>query len=518
MRRQLVASGAAVTTALAVGLAVSALPAVATHVQPVTFEGNPTCSDLVDGGVTELKVDPGASGTFTDGTLTVTIAVTVTDAGPVFDWTSNIGVDAVFSKGGPIGGNLYVYDPEATADTGLHSPVNPKNNKYSGLSHISFCYDKDATTKPPTPSETPSKTPTEEPTKPPTTETPSMAPTTPGRPRCRCRPRCPLVPLPAVAAVLRGWPGWCWPVLRQRPGPRWSPGAASCMTPDPTHHPAHRRVTRGPARFAAGLALAAVLATIAIAATRGPDPAEDPAADPGALSAQHPPATPAATPTPTPPVEQSEVPLDPADSQAEAITGPYTLRIPRIGVDAPVVPIHSTQDRVLLPPRDPGIAGWWSDGAAPGAAHGSAVLVGHTVRNNGGGDLRRRRHPAQWRHHRGGRIHYGADLPRPDRRRAAQRPSSPRRRTDLHPNRTRPTRRHHLRRLGRHHLAIQHHHHRHTRLNTPPPEMPIRRRHYPGDCCCRRQRMAASRKSSISPSRTACGLPTSCSVRRSLTI
>ena len=84
-------------------------------------------------------------------------------------------------------------------------------------------------------------------------------------------------------------------------------------------------------------------------------------------------------------MEQSEVPLDPADSQAEAITGPYTLRIPRIGVDAPVVPIRSTQDRVLLPPRDPGIAGWWSDGAAPGASHGSAVLVGHTVRNNGGG-------------------------------------------------------------------------------------------------------------------------------------
>ena len=157
------------------------------------------------------------------------------------------------------------------------------------------------------------------------------------------------------------------------------------MTPDPTHHPAHRRVTRGPARFTAGLALAAVLATIAIAATRGPDHPDDPGADPGTPSAQQPPTTPTATPTPTPPVEQSEVPLDPADSQAEAITGPYTLRIPRIGVDAPVVPIHSNQDRVLLPPRDPGIAGWWSDGAAPGAPHGSAVLVGHTVRNNGGG-------------------------------------------------------------------------------------------------------------------------------------
>ena len=46
-------------------------------------------------------------------------------AGQTFDWTSNIGVDAVFVKGGPVGGNLYVYDPEATADTGLHAPAKP---------------------------------------------------------------------------------------------------------------------------------------------------------------------------------------------------------------------------------------------------------------------------------------------------------------------------------------------------------------------------------------------------------
>jgi LPXTG-site transpeptidase (sortase) family protein len=84
-------------------------------------------------------------------------------------------------------------------------------------------------------------------------------------------------------------------------------------------------------------------------------------------------------------VDQSEVPLEPAESQAEAISGPYTLRIPRIGVDAPVIPIESNEDRVLLPPRDPGVAGWWSDGAAPGEPEGSAILVGHTVRNNGGG-------------------------------------------------------------------------------------------------------------------------------------
>ena len=180
MRRQLVASGAAVTTALAVGLAMSALPAVANHVEPETIRGNPTCSGMISDGIIELKVEPVADGTFSDGTLTVTIDVRDTADGSVFDWTSNIGVDAVFVKGGP-NGNLYVYDPEATADTGLHAPVNPNNNQFYGLSHISFCYDKDETATPPTkpPTTPPTKPPTESPTKPPTTETPSMAPTTP---------------------------------------------------------------------------------------------------------------------------------------------------------------------------------------------------------------------------------------------------------------------------------------------------------------------------------------------------
>jgi LPXTG-site transpeptidase (sortase) family protein len=61
------------------------------------------------------------------------------------------------------------------------------------------------------------------------------------------------------------------------------------------------------------------------------------------------------------------------------------LRIPRIGVDAAVVSIQSNEQRVLNPPRDPRLAGWWSDGAAPGERQGSAVMVGHTVRNQGGG-------------------------------------------------------------------------------------------------------------------------------------
>src|SRR5918995_4069215 len=88
----------------------------------VEVDENATCADLAPEGASwiELKVEPVGDGTFTDGTLTVTIDVRNTDDGPVFDWTSNIGVDAVFVKGGP-GGLLYVYDPESMGDTGLHA-------------------------------------------------------------------------------------------------------------------------------------------------------------------------------------------------------------------------------------------------------------------------------------------------------------------------------------------------------------------------------------------------------------
>jgi hypothetical protein len=157
MRRKLLASGAALGAALVVGVAMVALPATATHVAPTTVSGNPTCSQLVP-GTTELKVEPVQDGTFTDGTLTVTVDVRDTAAGQVFDWTSNIGVDAVFAKGGNTG-NLYLYSPEATSDTGLHAPANRSGN-WAGLSHISFCYDAGDETPPPTPTPTPTTSPT----------------------------------------------------------------------------------------------------------------------------------------------------------------------------------------------------------------------------------------------------------------------------------------------------------------------------------------------------------------------
>lgn len=62
---------------------------------------------------------------------------------------------------------------------------------------------------------------------------------------------------------------------------------------------------------------------------------------------------------------------------------PVRVRIPALDVDAPVVPI-GTRDDTLVPPSDPTRLGWWSAGARPGAAEGSALVTGHTVHTGGG--------------------------------------------------------------------------------------------------------------------------------------
>jgi hypothetical protein len=99
--------------------------------------GNPSCP----AGTYELKIEPVGDGTYTGQFgFSVTIDVRETGDGPVFDFTSNKGVDAVIVKGGP-NANVYDYNPEVTSGTGLHAPVNPSNGNYYGLSHISFCYD-----------------------------------------------------------------------------------------------------------------------------------------------------------------------------------------------------------------------------------------------------------------------------------------------------------------------------------------------------------------------------------------
>ncbi|MEY4635247.1 MAG: hypothetical protein RJA55_1045 [Acidobacteriota bacterium] len=114
---------------------------------PVLILGNSTCGVITDGAATgEAKIEPVSSGTYLFGGVSVTLTVINTPSGPTFNWTSTLGVTSVFAKGGNAG-NHYVYPSEDNGDTSLHSPINPSNGTYYGLSHVSFCYDKDLTVK-----------------------------------------------------------------------------------------------------------------------------------------------------------------------------------------------------------------------------------------------------------------------------------------------------------------------------------------------------------------------------------
>ncbi len=153
--RPVLAVTVAATLVLALVIFYAGFPALAASVEPIEISGNQTCGALAaqfGGGQTwiEFKRDSGPTdGVFGDGTLSVTVSNSDTHQ---FDWSSNIGLDAVFVKAGP-GGFLYLYDPpgpEATADTDLIGSAK------SAISHISYCYDPDdtsttsSTTEPPT--------------------------------------------------------------------------------------------------------------------------------------------------------------------------------------------------------------------------------------------------------------------------------------------------------------------------------------------------------------------------------
>ncbi|MBW2525713.1 MAG: hypothetical protein JRI23_16135 [Deltaproteobacteria bacterium] len=105
----------------------------ASMVSPDRVEGNPTCASL---GLGDFQVELNSNGT---ADLGYGNSITVSNSdGKYFDWSSTIGIDAVIVKGGDAA-NVYAYDPEAMADTGLHSPL--KNGGVPDLSHMYFCYD-----------------------------------------------------------------------------------------------------------------------------------------------------------------------------------------------------------------------------------------------------------------------------------------------------------------------------------------------------------------------------------------
>jgi hypothetical protein len=74
----------------------------------------------------------------------------------------------------------------------------------------------------------------------------------------------------------------------------------------------------------------------------------------------------------------------PDEAQARPVVRPVLLRIRSIELDARVVPVGVRDDEVALPRRDTRV-GWYRNGAAPGAARGTAVLLGHVRTAHGPG-------------------------------------------------------------------------------------------------------------------------------------
>jgi hypothetical protein len=122
---------AVLMAALALGVFVGPVQAAP---EPVFVPGNPSCAGAL--------IEPVESGTYSvdfDG-FTGTITITVNEDGTfdfVTDSPSHL-VTSVLVKGGP-NANLYTYPaPGVSSDTGLHAPVNLKNGKFYGLSHLCF--------------------------------------------------------------------------------------------------------------------------------------------------------------------------------------------------------------------------------------------------------------------------------------------------------------------------------------------------------------------------------------------
>lgn len=72
------------------------------------------------------------------------------------------------------------------------------------------------------------------------------------------------------------------------------------------------------------------------------------------------------------------VPVQAASPVAATLAlSPNRIDIPRLKATAPVVDVGTTPNGELQVPENPKVVGWWSPGAKPGAAKGTAILAGH---------------------------------------------------------------------------------------------------------------------------------------------
>jgi len=84
----------------------------------------------------------------------------------------------------------------------------------------------------------------------------------------------------------------------------------------------------------------------------------------------------AAAPDPGPAVRASAATASPGSADPAAFP-PTRVVVPRLGVDMPVEPQGVDGAGQMGLPLDPGVAGWYRFGSAPGDAHGAVVVAAH---------------------------------------------------------------------------------------------------------------------------------------------
>ncbi|MHA6795069.1 class F sortase [Pseudonocardia bannensis] len=97
-----------------------------------------------------------------------------------------------------------------------------------------------------------------------------------------------------------------------------------------------------------------------------------------------PPAGPGPVPVDVVAIRPTDHPASWAGAGAPTPAVPMRLRLPGLGVDAPVAPVGVGADGLLGVPDDPAVVGWWPDGAAPGSGRGTVVIDGHVDTRAGG--------------------------------------------------------------------------------------------------------------------------------------
>lgn len=99
--------------------------------------GNVTCAQVGMYEFNSGRINYDEDTDLFDAAFPAGLTVTVTNDTYVA-WSSTFGIGAVIVKGSNAA-NVYVYDPQATGDSGLASPVNASGNP-AGLSNITFCW------------------------------------------------------------------------------------------------------------------------------------------------------------------------------------------------------------------------------------------------------------------------------------------------------------------------------------------------------------------------------------------